>query len=259
MINTTARQRPQFISPTRLITIIAGLLLLISVFLPWMSPVARLSSYFSSASGMNMSSLLGLVAIIGGGLVILLALGPFRIVRGFLHIIVGVAMVAVFGILMYNHTLPFLLSVVRSSISIGAGAYIYVLSALVVIIIGITELPKRRPRIRGRVAQAVPGICANCGTQANPGAAFCGNCGVPTTLAAPAAPVRSVQKVSWAWWLLPILLGVLGGIISFFAVLKRRPGMATAMLFLGIILTVVDFFVIRSFISNALSNFGFST
>jgi len=49
-------------------------------------------------------------------------------------------------------------------------------------------------------------------------------------------------------------LGALGGIIAFFALLKRRFGIGIVMLLLGIIVTFVEYFVIRNMVSNALSN-----
>ena len=278
--------------PGKIIVSIFGLLLLISIFLPWMSPTSKLSLIYSSVYGKDINTYLTVAGILGGGLTLALAWGPFRRARGILHILVGIAVLAVLAIMLFNHTLPLLSSTVRSLVTIGMGVYLYAFSVIVVIIVGITELPKRRSRVHGRVAQApqvnttqtygapmqvytdaapnASKFCTNCGSRVNhPGASFCSSCGMPVAMAAPVAPaygqpayqpspMKPVQKVSGAWWLLPIFLGALGGIIAFFAVLKRRPVMAVAMLILGIILTAIAFFVIRTILTNTLSNYGIS-
>ena len=193
------------------------------------------------------------------------------------------------ALLLFNKTLPLLSAVVRSYVSTGFGVYLYAVSGLAVTIIGLAELPKRQPRAR-RAAQMQPAytaptygapmqafqnaasvaaFCGNCGAPHNPGAAFCAGCGTPIQMAAPTAPMygqpayqaapvaQYQQKISGAWWLLPIFLGALGGLIAFFAVLKRRPGMAVAMLILGVVLSVIAYLVIRNIV-NSLSDFGLS-
>lgn len=47
------------------------------------------------------------------------------------------------------------------------------------------------------------------------------------------------EKVSFLYWLLPVLLTWLGGIIAFFLVRKKNPKQAKSMLITGIVLTVV--------------------
>ena len=97
-------------------------------------------------------------------------------------------------------------------------------------------------------------FCTSCGSELRPGASFCGKCG--TTIEQgnsnpqPAynnyqgnrrlSPhVHSGGKPSAAWWLLPIFLSWLGGIIAWLGVKDRDPRMAKNCLILGIILTVV--------------------
>ena len=65
-------------SGSRIAASVFGLLLLLSAFLPWMSPTAKMGAQYSSASGMNVSVLIGLAAILGGLLVIGLAWLPLR-------------------------------------------------------------------------------------------------------------------------------------------------------------------------------------
>ncbi|MEX2459200.1 MAG: hypothetical protein WD770_09465, partial [Actinomycetota bacterium] len=54
------------------------------------------------------------------------------------------------------------------------------------------------------------------------------------------------QPVSGAWWLLPIFVGWLGGLIAYFSVRDRDRGKAKAMLWTGIIISVVVFILVYS-------------
>ena len=107
--------------------------------------------------------------------------------------------------------------------------------------------------------------CASCGHALYPGALYCPACGgaaasianyrpepgayyvsqTPYYAGTPNGPPISA-RVSFAWWLLPILLGILGGIIAFFAVFKRKPGLAVVMLILGLAITAIEFILIRN-------------
>ena len=125
------------------------------------------------------------------------------------------------------------------------------------------------------MAQSNP-FCTSCGSELRPGASFCGKCG--TTIeqgnsnpqpayknprqeafeeyendyvgriggnSNPQPRYNNSQRngpyvgVSAAWWLLPIFLSWLGGIIAWLGVKDRDPRMAKNCLILGIILTVV--------------------
>ena len=68
---------------------------------------------------------------------------------------------------------------------------------------------------------------------------------------------RPPVSVSWAWWLVPIFFGTLGGIIAFFAVLKRKPVLAIAMLIIGIVRDVILYIWVRNAI-NSMTDFGLS-
>jgi hypothetical protein len=56
-----------------------------------------------------------------------------------------------------------------------------------------------------------------------------------------AATSRSAagQRVSPAWWILPILLGVIGGVIAWVGTRERDPSMARTMLVVGIVISVI--------------------
>jgi hypothetical protein len=95
-------------------------------------------------------------------------------------------------------------------------------------------------RLRAAVQQGA-------GYQAPPPAAY--QYAAPPYQYAQAAPVRSAS-VSLAWWLLPVFLGVLGGVIAFFGVFKRNMGMAVAMLLVGVVLSVVSAILVINALSN---------
>lgn len=46
------------------------------------------------------------------------------------------------------------------------------------------------------------------------------------------------EKGSWAWWLLPSLLGIIGGIIAYLANKKKTPIRSTDYLSVGLIVTL---------------------
>jgi hypothetical protein len=113
-------------------------------------------------------------------------------------------------------------------------------------------------------------FCGNCGTQLNFGAAFCAGCGAPSAAVATppapaygqpyyqaAPPMQAKPRVSGAWWLLPVFLLALGGLIAFIGVVRRLPGMAFAMLILGFALTLVLYFVLRAVVSSLAGSFMF--
>lgn len=115
--------------------------------------------------------------------------------------------------------------------------------------------------------------CPACGRPAPDGADRCPSCGSalglgggvdggpdlpppPSALAAggtsvaPAAPggvpTPAPRRVSGAWWLLPILLGWIGGLIAYFVNREADPAIARAMLLVGIGLSVLGVILLAS-------------
>ena len=99
-------------------------------------------------------------------------------------------------------------------------------------------------------------FCTNCGATLRSETGFCGKCGtkVEQGYSNPQPAYNNFQgnrrlsphvhsggKPSAAWWLLPIFLSLLGGLIAWLGVKDRDPRMAKNCLILGIILTVVPF------------------
>ena len=55
----------------------------------------------------------------------------------------------------------------------------------------------------------------------------------------PTSPARATGRVSPVWWVLPILLGLLGGVIAWAGTRDRDPSVARAMLIVGIVISVI--------------------
>ena len=89
--------------------------------------------------------------------------------------------------------------------------------------------------------------CRKCGATNPADSSFCEACGaglsagkVKAGTGSRAQPTRAVDSTPGAWWLLPILLGWLGGLIAWLAVKDKDPGKARSMLIVGIVLTVLS-------------------
>ena len=71
-------------------------------------------------------------------------------------------------------------------------------------------------------------FCPHCGKEVSPDAFACPACGHPLKQFQPA--VRPSEPVSGLWWLLPLFLAWIGGLIAYF-VLKDSEGQLPAVLF----------------------------
>jgi hypothetical protein len=63
---------------------------------------------------------------------------------------------------------------------------------------------------------------------------------------APRAPTPPRARVNGAWWLLPILLGWVGGLIAYFVNREADPATARAMLVVGIVLSLFGVLLLAS-------------
>jgi hypothetical protein len=70
-------------------------------------------------------------------------------------------------------------------------------------------------------------FCVNCGAEIDARAKICPKCGVEQ----PITP----QKISKLWWLVPLFLGILGGIIAWLVNKERNPKAAKKLLIFGIV------------------------
>lgn len=93
--------------------------------------------------------------------------------------------------------------------------------------------------------------CSKCGSAVEPNSAFCPNCGNPLTSPQaqpqpqPYASVYveqvppSLENVSDAWYLVPFLFLIVGGLIAWYVNKDRNPGKARNLLIFGIVWTVI--------------------
>ena len=52
---------------------------------------------------------------------------------------------------------------------------------------------------------------------------------------------RYERKRSWLWFLLPVFIQVIGGIIAYYALKPDEPRMAKDCLYIGIVLSAINF------------------
>jgi len=87
--------------------------------------------------------------------------------------------------------------------------------------------------------------CKSCHAAILKDAVFCPQCGA--LVSGEKRELLSRERVSWAWWLLPIFavpsLNFIGGIIAWAYNRYRDPRKATYMLWLGLSLTLIYFIV----------------
>lgn len=81
--------------------------------------------------------------------------------------------------------------------------------------------------------------CWYCGKSTSPHQEICLECGVLLKRKPPPS-----GKVSGAWWLMPIFMGWLGGLIAWLVNREKDPEKARSMLITGIVLSVINFLLL---------------
>jgi len=97
-------------------------------------------------------------------------------------------------------------------------------------------------------------FCPNCGKEVSPEAFTCPNCGHP--LRQPLPPLEPKKPVSAAWWLLPIFLAWIGGLIGYFVLKDRNRSTATHILIFGVIWTFLGVIVLVAIAGLIFGLFG---
>jgi hypothetical protein len=124
---------------TKIAALIGGVLLLISVFLPWIAASEKLGKELGSESGMGVSMIIGAVGIIGGLVAIGSAFFPSPKARSAVQIVMAVLALAVLPAIVLMGILPLLSEYARSLVVIREGLYIYIIAAILLIIVGSLE------------------------------------------------------------------------------------------------------------------------
>jgi len=124
---------------TRIAAMVIGLLLLISVFLPWIGASELLGTGLGTDSTMDISPLITTVGIVGGLVVLGTAFLRTSRTRGKAQIIVGIlAFVALLAIVLIG-VLPLLDGYARTLMVVEGGLYLYIVAAVMLIINGKLE------------------------------------------------------------------------------------------------------------------------
>ena len=89
--------------------------------------------------------------------------------------------------------------------------------------------------------------CPSCGNETD--GSYCSNCGHETISSMMIEPI--IKKKSKFWYLFPIIFGLLGGAIAYFALRKSDPSKAKICLILGLGITVAYFVYIGSYDSSS--------
>jgi hypothetical protein len=194
-------QKAPIRSFTGIMSVICGLVLIISVFLPWLVAAPAIAANFASTgvSALHISGVLALAGIAGGLLATGLAFLPAKGARRILTILLGIIVLGVLAVFLFNGTFPLVSSIRLGIAGIGVGCIIYAISGLAVVITGLAIIPEKRPAKtpaavpvaqKGRAspvyqASPPPGVipqppayvCPACGAAVSTGSEYCRRCG----------------------------------------------------------------------------------
>ena len=97
--------------------------------------------------------------------------------------------------------------------------------------------------------------CQACGARISRYALYCPECGA----AIPKERREAIptERTSWAWWLLPLTLGVIGGIIAWALVKIKDPSKATYLFWFGLsldVITLIISLVLRFTLNNEVAS-----
>ena len=77
-------------------------------------------------------------------------------------------------------------------------------------------------------------VCLRCGREYDSKLGFCPSCGK--------------EKTSWAWWLLPIFFGIIGGVVGWSAIKNSNKGKARGLMILGAVISAITLVIYVVFI-----------
>ena len=138
-VKTHVTEKKFKLSQFNLVSVVGGVLLLISVFLPWIAASEALGTGLDSDSGRDVSGIIGLVGILGGLIIIGSAFLPMVKLRSILQTIIGIGALLALGYLIISGALPLLSKYARTLFVIREGFYLYSILAVALIVISSLE------------------------------------------------------------------------------------------------------------------------
>ncbi|UCB60493.1 MAG: zinc ribbon domain-containing protein, partial [Candidatus Bathyarchaeota archaeon] len=108
---------------------------------------------------------------------------------------------------------------------------------------------KAKKELEKKLNELGRNVCPRCDREVPTGFIACPNCGkklienlVPSSESSQKS--QSDIKPTNSWYLVPLLLGLLGGILGYIAVRDEDREMADNLLFIGTIVTIIGFYVV---------------
>ena len=86
--------------------------------------------------------------------------------------------------------------------------------------------------------------CPECGKKITRDSKTCPNCGLELTRSSSIFHKPLDKKLPSLWYLVPILFGLIGGLIGYVGVKDEDKEMADALLAIGVIITIIEIFAI---------------
>ncbi len=136
-LDTSLAVESFFRSGSRLVMAVCGVLLLVSVFLPWMTASAKLGAQYSSASGMDISAIMGVTVLICGLVAAATAVLFSKSINKIVQIIIGFIALGAVVFVIATSRLPLLSELGRALIVVSAGFYLCVIAGVILLATGI--------------------------------------------------------------------------------------------------------------------------
>ncbi len=127
-------------SPLRIASLVAGALLLLSIFLAWVAPTKALGANLGADPGVIVTFLAGLAGLVCGVAAIGFAFIPRRRLRGALLPLAGLVALAALVAAVLLEEIPLLNSYFRELVVMREGFYLYIAAAAALAVLGIIQL-----------------------------------------------------------------------------------------------------------------------
>jgi len=127
-------------TPLRIASAVAGVLLLISIFLAWVAPTELLGSDTGADPGVIVTFFAALAGLVGGVAAIGFAFIPLRRLRGALHLLTGIAALAALVAAILLEEIPLLNGYFRELVVMREGFYLYIVASAALAIVGLIQL-----------------------------------------------------------------------------------------------------------------------